>query len=676
MSLRRGARHFVKDQRGVMLVTTALLIPVFILFVAFVMATADWYVHKRHLQTQADAAALAAASDIAFPCSAATLTKINATVTKYGATLNPQVESSPSNIHLVVNKPTYYNQSTADDTPDADPCAAKMVDVKATETDLRDILGAGIVPNINAHARVELFQAAEITGSLPLAVPEPAPKHVRAFLVDETTGTTLASANLDKNGTDSNGNNVWDSGGDTLSVTVGSRDRMGLRIALSGQTSTTCGDPLVACYDYDAGAGTDSAPAQKGLVFVHGYEAAASGQQPGPPKVHSATLTSTSCPDPYFSVATSCNVALHADVDFGVGINDPRKAASAGGVGAILTATVGNATYPLSWSSGQTWDTTETIPVGAGSGPVPIQLSWEEQAGTVGADTCKPSGNKCKGSFGTVQRSFSGNDARSGPIQLLQIMKGGVAGANSLRQCDAQNAACTYSLGVRVAIQGTLATAQTINDPKVILRTADQNQSQLLDCDPALTDRQEIVQGCGKRYTLNTGTVCPKSGVLWGSPQPWQCVAIQTGAKTNPVPAGLNERILGDPKASSCTRPDGWGPNFYKAQFGAWDHADPRIVQLLLTPFGSFNGQGSDSTVPVVNFGTFYVTGWAGQGSGFDNPCETTDVPSDPLLRDEAAGGAGNIVGHFISYPPPDGIPSPTQCDPTVITTCVPVLTR
>ena len=68
---------------------------------------------------------------------------------------------------------------------------------------------------------------------------------------------------------------------------------------------------------------------------------------------------------------------------------------------------------------------------------------------------------------------------------------------------------------------------------------------------------------------------------------------------------------------------------------------DPRIVFVIVTPFGAFGGSGS-TTVPVVRFATFYITGWTGQGGGFDNPClgNGDEMPTNPA----------EIVGRFINY--------------------------
>ena len=71
----------------------------------------------------------------------------------------------------------------------------------------------------------------------------------------------------------------------------------------------------------------------------------------------------------------------------------------------------------------------------------------------------------------------------------------------------------------------------------------------------------------------NLCTLEPNSpSALWGTAQPWFCVATQTGGATNQVPKGLNERILGAPKPSSCTSPNHW-PNY--------PPGDPRVRNTI-----------------------------------------------------------------------------------------------
>jgi hypothetical protein len=213
-----------------------------------------------------------------------------------------------------------------------------------------------------------------------------------------------------------------------------------------------------------------------------------------------------------------------------------------------------------------------------------------------------------------------------------------------------------------------------VNDPVVSLRVIGGSQNQSLDCDPAASKlKDELAFGCVPQYAKNTGTACPGSvTTLWGSPQPWPCVAVQTGSATNQVPAGLNQRVLGSEKPSVCPPLGQPGHNNWSMfEDPGLPPGDPRIVSVFLTPFGSFDGSGN-TTVPVTNFATFYVTGWTAQGGGFANPCQGNG--DDPVPGDDA----GFIVGHFIKYvfALNSGGGSGELCDFTSFGSCVAVLTQ
>ena len=227
---------------------------------------------------------------------------------------------------------------------------------------------------------------------------------------------------------------------------------------------------------------------------------------------------------------------------------------------------------------------------------------------------------------------------------------------------------CTHDLVVRIGVKGSLQNAADASDPIVELRVAGGSQNQSLDCDPNLSHlKEELATGCSPQYSRNTGTApCPGSATtLWGTAQPWSCVAVQTGAAVNQVPAGLNLRILGAEKPASCTAPNNW------SSFPNLPEGDPRILEVFLTPFGSFDGSGS-TTVPVTDFATFYVTGWDGKGEGFVNPC--TGNGDDPLPDPK---DSGVIVGHFIKYIQNTGTGSgTTPCDPDSFGSCVAAMTR
>src|SRR3954470_21513585 len=198
----------VKDERGGTLVLFVLFLPVLVLMLSFVLDVANWFEHKRHLQMQADAAALAAARDLASPCLDGTVAD---TAASYGGRdYNAQIQDRQAAVHMIINSQTFFNQSSPVDTDvDTDPpCTSHQVDVKLTETDLPWYFKIANVPFINAHARVGLFTIDNYTGSLPLAVPDVEPKKVAVQFIDESTHTVLATKQLTNTGS-SGGLAIW-----------------------------------------------------------------------------------------------------------------------------------------------------------------------------------------------------------------------------------------------------------------------------------------------------------------------------------------------------------------------------------------------------------------------------------------------------------------------------------
>jgi len=645
-----------RDEQGAVLVMFVLWLPVLLAFIVFVADVGNWFVHKRHLQMQADAGALAGGGLFTVPCGDA---PIVATARKYGgdpnavAPYNLQVPpTDPNNVHVLINSTSYWNQGGNDYTDGGQPCAAKMVDLKLTEADLPlffgVIPGLSVVPAINAHARVSVQQLSYAGGGLPIAVPDVDPTKAQAKFIDESTGAVLATTTLTNTGV-ANGLSIWDNSASPVSIPVNT-SHIGLRVTLSGTTSTTCGDPLVDCYDLGS---------TNGIVHVRGWSSSGSGAQPNPPLARDVTLSQGTCSDPYFTSSTStCSIGVSAVVDFGV--------ANPTAVGARVSAVVAGHTNLLTYvaATGR-WESTGNnfFSIDPGVGPVPVELKWEERGiGSVNGQPCTNGGNNpCQGSFGIVQRSFSANETRSGPIKLAQVWENSSFWKNSFQTGTA------HDLVVKIGIIPNLQNASDVNDPIVTLRVAGGSQNQSLDCDPDWSNlADELANGCRPHYTPNTGNACPTSAsTLWASPEPWDCVAIQTGGATNQVPKGLNLRILGDEKANTCTSPNNW------SMFPNIPPGDPRVLNVFMTPFGSFGGSGND-VFPVTKLGTFYITGWTGQGQGFNNPCQGNG--DDPVPNNDA----GNIVGHFIKYifGLNDGGGSGEVCDFNAFGSCISVLTE
>jgi hypothetical protein len=633
------------------LITVVLWLPLLVLMASFVLDVANWFVHKRHLQMQADAAALAGAREWAQP--ACDWSRVEAVAHDYGGDVwNAQIGGTPAEkIHMRLNSATYHNQSSpVDGTVGAPGCESAMVDVKLTETDLPWFLKAAqFVPFINAHARVSIVQAETISGALPVGVPDPRPARARVTFIDETTGEVLGERNLTRVGDPDSP--IWDNSGDPLNLTV-DRARIGVRVALSSTSGGpfACGDPLVECFDSQS---------TGGLLHIRGWSGAGTVTPADNPIARDVRLIAgATCTGAYFSSATTqCFTGVDAQIDFGT--LDP-----VGVLGARVTANLGgNQNYTLTYDPVTTrWRSNVEIPIAAAAGPVSINLRWEKRQGTSGGLTCTNNNNTpCKGDFPAVQRIFAGSAARSGPITNMRVFEitDPALDANSFESC----ATCAHDLVVELQLTPSLAAASSINDPPVILRlTGSGSLTQALDCDPTKSRLEdEIAFGCTPSYTKNEGTLCPEHNVLWGTPEPWPCVKRDTGAPPNKIAAGLNLRILGDEKAKICTAPNNW-TNYPDISPG-----DPRIVQVFLTQFGSFAGSGS-GTEPVTGFASFYVTGWRGSGGGFANPCVGQGDDSTP--------GDGYIMGHFITYLASIDAEGSQPCNWAELGVCVAVMTE
>jgi len=642
VSTGRGIAELAREDGGIV-VFVALLIPFVMLFLALSVDIGNWWVHKRHLQTQVDAAALAGGALFGdcFSDPAAANTAIQNEATRYGggagSAYNGQVGGANQGaITLLYQSKTYAAGSVApDDTETQAPCetSSLMFDVKATEAGLPlifDIPGLSNVTAINAHARVQLKQVEVQDGMLPVAVPDLRFTYVFATFVNEVTGAALGTVQLTKGGT-SGADQLWNTS-TPISLTIPSAD-VGVRLRLVGGSdpNAACGALYTECYDTDS---------TNGVVHIRGYGTGAA------PAARNVWLLPGSClPDAYFAAA-DCSAGIQAQVDLGA-----THPLTGTGVTANVTASVdGAGTYPLTpgGTAGLvTWTATGGLPV-AVSGPhtVALDWSWEQTTGTwTGKNCTNKKNNPCQdsGTFGPVQRAFVAG-GRSGPLRSVQVFESGLtsSGSNSFQT------GTSHTLGVTIAVTGSLKVQSLATDPVVELRvTGSQNQS--IDCDPAISNlRDEINEGCGPAYKINKTLSCPAYNALWGLPEPWECVKTQTGGAVGQVEHGMKDRILGG--SNSCTAPINW-PNY--------DPDDPRIVPLIITPFGTFSGSGND-IVPVIDFAAFYVVGWN------SDPCPGAHaVPK------------GYIAGHFIKYaePNPKGA-GESVCNPDLITPCVPVMTR
>jgi hypothetical protein len=642
----------LRGERGSVLAFVAVMVPALLAAFAVVVDVGNFFVHKRSLQNEVDAAALAGGCAWGYCFNGAGRGALYAEAAKYaGGVYNLQAGGSlKGTLGVAFNSTTYppdppAGAGTDDTTPD--PCVATggrfVFDVKATEKDV-PLLLQGLVPmtgpDLHATARVELRQVEALHGMLPLGVPDVRPNFVFAQFVDEVSGGAPITSwiELTKSAV-VGGNQYWTVPAGSVAVTIASA-HIGVRLRLVGGTdkAAACGQLLVDCYD---------AGSLNGLVHIRGWNTATA-----PTTRNVWLLPGTCAPDSYFATGT-CSGGVQAEVDLGA-----LHPLTGTGVTVAVTASVdGGGTIPLTQgtTSGSftTWNLSPGLPfTSTGPHTVGLAWTWEQTSGTWNGLTCKNGGsNPCtdSGSFGVVQRGFISDPVRSGPVQALQIgVAGGVtAGANSFQQGTTQN--LTLSLGTTSSFEVQAATAGA---PIVMLRIGGGSRTQSIDCDPAIANiRDEIRLGCAPGYIPDDGgAACPNANTLWSTTQPWYCAKIEPGTKTGQIVQGLNDRIqLGQ---NGCTDDNAW-PNYALE--------DRRIVPLFLTPFGSFSGNGS-GVVPVTGFGAFYITGY------FGDPCPHATPISDQ----------GLVAGHFINYiaQDPGAKPSLKFCDVNSLTPCIPVLVK
>jgi hypothetical protein len=422
------------------------------------------------------------------------------------------------------------------------------------------------------------------------------------------------------------------------------------------------------------------------VLHIQGFTGNGTGTAANP-IARQVTLTAgpapTGCGDAYFSAPTStCTAGVSATIAWGT----TSRPASAD-VDAVVGGTCYALTPPATFTSTEVWTSATTAPAGScanfqnksragtgyitltgGTGSTQIDLQIKDSSAT----------KSCAGgttSLCDVQRSYTadtpGGATHSGPIQaaFLTQVNGLPQDADSFRMCETGNtgSACTPKLIVTVDITGSLQDAQSAADPIYTLRfdgTGSQNQSVTCNAtNGGSTFADELASGCAGTWTINPTLSCPDTTS--------DCLAPATGNKQNQVANGMNQRILGSTKPAACTSPNHWGSFTFTNGVPNVSPSDPRLLDLFVTPYGSFGGNGASSQFPIADFATFYVTGWQANGGGFSNPCQQAGQGDDP-----AAGGT--IVGHFIKYvntlDTTDAGGSP--CAIASLDSCVAVLTK
>lgn len=283
-------RVAARSERGQVMVIFAIMLPVFIAIGGIVIGVGNWYTHARHLQTKADAGAIAGGNTWAFPCGNEINARIATEARLYAGSQNPQVGGVPdSEIHSVLNGPQFYDDET-NPTPAEDLaniCTSMHLDVKLTEDDSFPLFSLlPVFPDIKRKAVVEIQKGEAFGGLLPIAVRAPVPLTAAVFY-NETTGNIYATRYFVK----TNGTTV--------------PNVLGIPNSLQGWTTNNPEDPNTWA-SFTPASGGDP-PARTGVLIAQSFREACNTNLPNPNTLIPVASTNPCFEDELGTVNALCN---------------------------------------------------------------------------------------------------------------------------------------------------------------------------------------------------------------------------------------------------------------------------------------------------------------------------------------------------------------------------------
>jgi len=650
----------LQSERGQSMVLFAVLLPLMLFIAVLSVDVGNWWVHKRHIQTQVDAAALAAGPIFrqCFRDAASGNTQIADEAIKYAGdtrrdslTLNRQVQE-PNDVYIALNSAQYWESTDGanpgynlDYTINGDeeaskPCATRFLDVKATDDLVAPLWGRiqnwrdfpkSVSPK--THAKIEARDIQAQSGMLPWAVPETDPRAVAALFVNEDDGSVFDYQMLMQNEDPLLPWTEWSTTALQEQIVLDSgRENTGVVILVSkedptpattGTLSTICNQApsLVACY---GGSSQTS-----GISFIHAYKGGYNGSLKGP-QARQVELFAVNCSAadlsaPYFTLDGGCSATIQAVIDFGV-TGDPQPAPTCALVEGMKWTPAGPD------SSRGVWTGSVSLAAASGRNQVNLQAyTGPRRNGTCGNPGQHPN-NPVLNKVAVPYVATGTAGQRSGPVQYLKLKASHADGtpvgdANSVERNDPGNQ--SYNYVVTVGLPKPLSIANYA-DPPLPLRLGGPSgsQNQAWDCDDQIQYRIEIEKGCQTTYRENFADLDGDGDKEWRNffctgysntdlpPQtfdpvpPPDCIRAEPGDKEGQQRDGLHDRF--ETPCTSNNWPDTqaeadifFGPN------GGGYGDDPRYVTLIVADDTAFPGPGnSDDKFPVKYFAGFYVTGW------------------------------------------------------------------
>jgi hypothetical protein len=526
-----------RSERGQVAVLFALLLPVLFALGAVVLDVGNWYIHKRHLQTQVDAAALAPAPEFTGCFDPAAWVQTDQAIEDHaigfaGDTLRPGVLGTnpsdttnrqlgePDDVRVVLNADRYWAvgdpkdpsipspnspadgyglDQTLDEkgpTPGSAPdgfsgfCNEGYIDVKATEEDVPFLLGLlPIAPDPKSHARAQIFDISVSEGILPFAVPEVIPGSVYALFVNEDrpeATAVISRARL--------------CGTPCVPVPTPSPAPAGYPSDYAVYQGSNVGQPITF------GTGTENV----GVIILVSRADIPTPNVGSPSITTTCSQTGVKC---YSGGGATSGLALLHGYETGSGPGPIARQVDVGGCDSApnlsgpyfnltgdclvsinaeldfsgftnpearthLSASCGGNGTPMSQSGG-IWTSVETLPEPDAGGQVPISISW---------NAAGPGGWRCLGMVARLYVKEGGGIAvKSGPVHYLDITAApanppAITNAYSTPNEPSQQPV-TYT--VTAGLLPPLRT-QTLSDKPVLIRFASEDnpsQTQSIDCD-------------------------------------------------------------------------------------------------------------------------------------------------------------------------------------------------
>lgn len=663
----------LREERGSALVAAGVIAAATVLLGAAVVEVGQWLAHRRHVQVRADAAALSGGQILAecfnLGINGVTENSVdtdveNAAKDYGGITSTKNLQTSDQGVgqqSLMTFQGNKYpdQQGVTRDLQNecykSDGTPNLMLDVKMAETGIPKFFGFSPLETVHGWARVELQQIQSLIPSLPFAIPDVRVK-VAVTFVNNATGAALPNC---PNGcvfqltgpTQSNGLNVFGTNATIPQAAwPAANSLVGMRVAIGsvpGSCAAGVNPTTYTCFDDNT---------NNGLVALRSY-AATTGTQTSPvlQKVTPTTCSGTPFFSDFQAAAGTCNYGVTATVDWG-NAGPPANA--------NVRARVNGTNLTLA-RSGNTniWVSTNAVTLNTLQGPYPVTMSW-----CVG--TCNNNNSFTAFNGGNpVQQIFSGSDS---PIYAASVLDANTAdNSYSFLAGQAANLAVSVGLsnGVHLPTRCSNGTSggsySCATDPPVLLRNPIANGGNdsltlAINCGHS-TLRDDITLGCTQPYSINVPDICPDPA----NPNPPDCADTRNGGSVGQLTQGMNDRFA---PGGVCDANN--YPNYQPGEL------DPRAVTLIVTDWNAFNGSGN-TTVPVVTFATFYVTGWSGAPSSCTSGASPINEPNPPLPQQ---GGNAFVWGHYIADVNLGAIPNGTACvgpgQQLGVTPCAIALTR